>query len=96
RLFCYVTDKVFNGINAFSDRFIARGLPRVLGRLSRHLPEILTLGAMLPLWTAFGAKGEELQVKIKKARFALETGTAPIGISAAVATIFLVVIFFLI
>ncbi|MBW2319012.1 MAG: Na(+)/H(+) antiporter subunit D [Deltaproteobacteria bacterium] len=83
RLFCYVTDKVFNGINAFSDRFIARGLPRVLGRLSRHLPEILTLG-------------EELQVKIKKARFALETGTAPIGISAAVATIFLVVIFFLI
>ncbi|MBW2195526.1 MAG: Na(+)/H(+) antiporter subunit D [Deltaproteobacteria bacterium] len=71
RLFCYVTDKVFNGINAFSDRFIARGLPRVLGRLSRHL-------------------------KIKKARFALETGTAPIGISAAVATIFLVVIFFLI
>ncbi len=96
RLFCYVTDKVFNGINAVSDRFIARGLPRVLGRLSRHLPEILTLGAMLPLWTAFGAKGEELQVKIKKARFALETGTAPIGISAAVATIFLVVIFFLI
>ncbi len=96
RLFCYVADKVFNGINAVSDRFIARGLPRVLGRLSRHLPEILTLGTMLPLWTAFGTKGEELQVKIKKARFALETGTAPIGISAAVATIFLVVIFFLI
>jgi len=61
RLFCYVADKVFNGINAVSDRFIARGLPRVLGRLSRHLPEILTLGVMLPLWTAFGAKGEELQ-----------------------------------
>jgi len=52
RLFCYVADKVFNGINAVSDRFIARGLPRVLGRLSRHLPEILTLGVMLPLWKA--------------------------------------------
>ncbi len=95
RLFYYAADKVFNGINGVSDRLFARGVPRVLGRLSRRLPEILTLGTLVPLWSAVGTKGEALQRKIARTRAALETGTAPVGISAAVATIFLVLVFLL-
>jgi multicomponent Na+:H+ antiporter subunit D len=94
-LFYRIMDKAFNGLNSLSDRFIARGLSRVLGRLSRHVPEILTLGIMVPLWSAGGAKGEELQSKIARTRAALETGASPVGISAALATIFLVVVFLL-
>jgi hypothetical protein len=59
------------------------------------MPEILTLGTLLPLWTAGGAKGEKLQGKINRTCAALKTGTAPVGISAAVATIFLIVVFLL-
>jgi multicomponent Na+:H+ antiporter subunit D len=94
-LFYRIIDKAFNGLNSLSDWVIARGLSRVLGRLSRHVPEILTLGIMIPLWSAAGIKGEKLQGKITRARAALETGTSPVGISAALATIFLVVVFLL-
>lgn len=95
RLFYCVVDGVFNGINRVSDRFIAKGFPQFFGRLSRHVPEILTLGILMPLWTAGGVKGKDLQAKAEKARAALATGSAPVGISAAVATIFLIVVFLL-
>jgi multicomponent Na+:H+ antiporter subunit D len=95
RLFYAVVDKVFNGINRASDRFIAKGFPRFFGHLSRHMPDMLTLGILMPLWAAGGAKGKSLAAKADKARSALATGSAPVGISAAVATIFLIVVFLL-
>lgn len=95
RLFYWVMDKGLNGINVICDRAFVGGLAKNLGRVSRHGPEILTLGALLPLWSAAGAKGKDLQIKVEKARAALATGSAPVGISAAVATIFLIVVFLL-
>jgi len=95
RLLYGLLDNVFNGINKAGEVF-ARGVAGALGRLSRNVPEIIVLIVMVPLWTAGGAKGEKLQGKIVRARAALETGTAPVGISAAVATIFLVFLFVLI
>lgn len=95
RLFYYIMDNALNGINRLSNRVFVSGLAGALGRVSRHGPQILTLGAMLPLWSAGGAKGKELQGKIEKTRAALRTGASPIGISAALATIFLVVVFLL-
>ena len=95
RLLYGVLDNVFNSINKAGEVF-ARGVAGALGRLSRNVPEIIVLIVMVPLWTAGGAKGEKLQGKIVRARAALETGTAPVGISAAVATIFLVFLFVLI
>jgi len=95
RLFYYITDKVLNGINRLSDRVFVGGLAGALGRVSRRGPEILTLGAMIPLWSAGGARGKALQDKIEKTRATLRTGASPIGITAALATIFLVVVFLL-
>ncbi|NVM22947.1 MAG: Na(+)/H(+) antiporter subunit D [Desulfobacterales bacterium] len=95
RLFYYITDKVFNGLNRASDRVFVGGLAGALGRLSKQGPQILTLGAMIPLWSTAGSKGKELQDKIERTRAALQTGTSPVGISAALATIFLVVVFLL-
>jgi multicomponent Na+:H+ antiporter subunit D len=87
--------KVFNGLNRLSDQIIVRGLSGFLGRLSRHGPEILTLVGLAPLWSAGGAKGQEFKDKVTRARAALATGTAPVGISAALATVFLIVVFLL-
>ncbi len=95
RLFYNTMAELFNGINSLSDRIFARGVPRILGQLSRNILEILTLGVLMPLWSAFGSTGKDFQNRVAKARAALATSTAPVGISAAVATIFLVVVFLL-
>jgi multicomponent Na+:H+ antiporter subunit D len=96
RLFILVADKLLNGINTVADRIFVGGLAKAAGALSKRGPEILTMSTMIPFWTAAGAKGEKLRNKIATTRTALETGTAPVGISAALATFFLVVVFLLI
>jgi multicomponent Na+:H+ antiporter subunit D len=95
RLFYYVFDHVLNGINRVFDRVFVGGLAKNLGRVSGHGPEILVLGALVPLWSAAGTTGRKLQDRVARTRAALATGTGPVGISAALATIFLVVVFFL-
>ena len=96
RLFYLVVDKAFNGINVVADKIFVGGLAKGAGQLSKKGPEILVLCTMVPFWTAAGAKGEKLQTLISKTKRALITGTAPVGISAAVATVFLVVVFLLV
>jgi multicomponent Na+:H+ antiporter subunit D len=96
RVFFRVIDKVLNGINTVADRIFVGGVAKGAGSLSRQAPEILALCAMVPLWNAIGVKGEKIRDKITKTRTALATGTAPVGISAAFATIFLVVVFLLV
>lgn len=95
RLFYSIMDKSLNSLNKVSDRIFVGGLAGFLGYISKRGPEILTLGALTPLWSITGAKGKELRDKMETARAALQTHTSPIGISAAVATLFLVVIFLL-
>ncbi|NVM57957.1 MAG: Na(+)/H(+) antiporter subunit D, partial [Desulfobacterales bacterium] len=94
-LFYYITDKALNGINRLSDRVFVGGLAGYLGRVSRDGPTRAVLLAMAPAWVMSGATGEKLVHKKANLRAALRTGTSPVGISAAVATIFLVVVFLL-
>ncbi|MBW1769622.1 MAG: Na(+)/H(+) antiporter subunit D [Deltaproteobacteria bacterium] len=95
RLFYFIIDKLFNGVNRLSDQIFVRGLAGFAGKLSRRAPEILALGALVPLWSATGTTGEKLQGRIAKARAALDTGSSPVGIGAALATVFLIVVFLL-
>jgi len=95
RLFYYVMDKALNGINSVSERIFVGGLAGYLGRVSRDGPTRAAILVMVPAWVIGGAKGEKLAVKKANVRAALRTGTSPIGITAAIATIFLVVVFFL-
>ncbi|UCD87683.1 MAG: Na(+)/H(+) antiporter subunit D [Desulfobacterales bacterium] len=95
RLFYYIMDKGLNGINRLSDRVFVGGLAGALGRVSRRGPEILALGTLIPLWSVTGITAEKLRDKKAKARAALATGSSPAGITAALATIFLVVVFLL-
>jgi hypothetical protein len=88
-------DKGLNSLNKVSERIFVGGLAGFFGYISKRGPEILTLGALIPLWSVAGAKGKKLKDKIETARAALHTHTSPIGISAALATVFLLVIFLL-
>lgn len=93
RLFYRVTDRTFNRLNDLSDKIFVDGLARYFGGISRVGPAKAALLAMLPAWMIAGASKEELTDKKAILRTVLETGTAPIGISAAVATIFLIIVF---
>jgi len=95
RLFYYLADKGLNGLNSLSDRILARGLARYLGRVSEDGPTKIALSAFFPVWVVSGVRGEKLTHKKDLVRSALRTGTSPLGISAAVATIFLIIVFFL-
>jgi multicomponent Na+:H+ antiporter subunit D len=95
RLFYAVMARVFNTLNQVSDRIFVRGLAGYLGRISRDGPARALLLAMVPAWVAGGATGEKLAQKKASLRAVLRTGTAPAGISAAVATLFLIVVFLL-
>ena len=96
RLFYRVMDKGLNGINALSERIFADKLAGFLGRISRDAPARAALLVMVPGWVISGITGEELARRKANLRAALETGSSPIGISAAIATAFIVVVFLLI
>jgi multicomponent Na+:H+ antiporter subunit D len=95
RGFYYLMDTALNGMNSLSDKIFVRGLAGTLGRVSRSGAQILALGALIPMWSAQSIAGKELQGKIEKARTAMRTGASPVGISAALATVFLIVLFLL-
>jgi len=95
RLFYHAMDRAFNGLNSVSNRIIAVALAGYLGRVSKEGPVRAALLFLAPVWVLVGTKGEKLAQKRLSIQKAIETGTSPIGISAAVATIFLIVIFLL-
>ena len=95
RLFYALMDRAFNGLNAASDRIFVGGLAGYLGRISRDGATRAALFALVPAWVITGAKGKDLAIKKSRLREAVETGTSPVGISAGLATIFLLVVFLL-
>ncbi len=95
RLFYYIMDRSFNGLCRVSERVFVGGLAGSLGRVSRDGATRAALLAMVPSWVITGASGEKLAHKKASLRAALDTGSSPIGISAAIATIFLIVVFLL-
>lgn len=95
RLFFNIVDKGLNGLNRISDRIFVNGLAGYLGRLSQDSPERITLIALVPAWLLAGIRGEKLSHKKADVHSALRTGTLPVGISAALATVFLIIVFLL-
>jgi multicomponent Na+:H+ antiporter subunit D len=95
RLFFYIMDKGLNGLNRLSDRVFVGGLAGSLSRVSQDGPARTALLAMVPAWMIGGARGEKLANKKAELRSALRTGTSPVGIGAAIATLFLIVVFLL-
>jgi multicomponent Na+:H+ antiporter subunit D len=95
RLFYNIMDKGLNGLNRVSDQIFVRGLAGYIGRVSRYGPEWIAIFSLVPAWIVAGIRGEKLTRRKTKISLALRTGTTPVGISAAVATTFLLIVFLL-
>jgi multicomponent Na+:H+ antiporter subunit D len=95
QLFYYIMDKAFNTLTRVSERTFVGGLAGYLGRISRDGPSRIALLGLVPAWVIGGKTGEKLQVEKSRLHSALHTGTLPIGLSAAAATAFLIILFLL-
>ncbi|QTA93186.1 NADH-quinone oxidoreductase domain-containing protein [Desulfonema magnum] len=92
RHFFNLTDKGFNGINRFCDKVLARNLSASLGRFSKNAPARLTLLFIIPACFLTGKKENERAVLKKNVYAAFETASTSLGISAAAAMLFIVML----
>ncbi|MFZ7124939.1 MAG: Na(+)/H(+) antiporter subunit D [Desulfobacterales bacterium] len=95
RVFYRVMDAGFNGLNALCDRMIARELTRRTGIFARTAPAAVAafLIGLIPFVRHRVAKPDEKLAPFLARTF--ENGVVPVGISAAVCGVLLVVFFML-
>ena len=94
-LFYRAMDKGLNGINRLCSRIFEDRLVEHLAQIARDAPARAMLVLILPLWRLSGSRGQALSQKEKILRNTLRTGTSPVGIGAALATLLLIVVFLL-
>jgi multicomponent Na+:H+ antiporter subunit D len=91
--FYIAVDKSLNGINSFCNRVFASELTVVLGRFFRNGPARITKAALIPLRTTMGDDKRKLADLRSKIDRAFNSGSFPVGISAVMATLFIVMLF---
>ena len=95
KLFYRITDLGLNAALAASERFFIGWFLSGAVRVFQRGPAILSLIVLVPYWKLFGSpetKGKDRKEAYNKA---LENGALPVGFSAAVATLFLFILFIL-
>lgn len=95
RLFYLIMDKTLNSINRWCDKLLACGLSEMAGRVARNAPTRLSLYIMIPLKSVSGAKRFSVAKLDRNIRTAFETGSVPVGVSAAAAVCFITLFFLL-
>jgi multicomponent Na+:H+ antiporter subunit D len=93
RLFFRLADRLFNGVNAVSDRFIAVGTASTAGRLSRDATARAALIPLVSLWLLTGIRGKQLDILKTRTYRDILLGTIPIGIGIGMAAMLLIVVF---
>ena len=91
-----LTDGLFNGLNSLSDRWLARGLTGAVNRFGQNVPVVLSQWLLTPfrgLVNRDGGGGSQgYRPNIQEA---FDKGKVPVGISAAISGIFVILLFWL-
>ncbi len=82
-------------LGVLGERLLVHGLAAGLGRFSQDGPSRLALIFLLPLWKLKGMEREQLLLEAKEVRRAMASGTLPVGLGAAMAILFLFLLFLL-
>jgi multicomponent Na+:H+ antiporter subunit D len=90
RLFSYVMDTVLNGLNAISDRVVARAIPAWLGKLSRT-----PITSLLTLYVKATGKGTAVTEDLKPEARPEATTLIPMGMPVLISLVFLFSLFVL-
>jgi multicomponent Na+:H+ antiporter subunit D len=95
RLFYVVTDVTSNGINRACNALLAIKLTGKINAFAQNIPATLTYILLFPFKGQSGNGKDGGPSFRETVNLAFETGSLPVGISAAVATLFIVGLFFL-
>lgn len=92
-LFNRVVSFFANGINDLCDRLLAQGLTSAILRFAQTAPKTVSVILLAPLKPLFGKTGDSSDTYKARVESAFATGSIPVGISAAAATIFILILF---
>lgn len=81
-----------NGINAWSEKGV-RGVAAAMGRGVQVLPLELLMFCAVNIWLLMGVRGRQLEMKKRMLVHDMSSNTMPIGLGAAIATLFIFVIY---
>jgi len=95
RLFYRVMARTLNPINAVCEHFFVGGLVRIVAHLFRDIIARLSVFVMVTFWMLTGLRGERLRMRKLNLYADVMGGTCPVGLGAAAATAFLVLVFVL-
>jgi multicomponent Na+:H+ antiporter subunit D len=95
RLVYQVMDLSLNGINSYSDRLFVKGFAGFLARFARDGIARLALLPFVTYWYLKGIRFKRLEIKKASLYYNLVRGVIPAGLGAAMAALFLVIIFLL-
>ncbi len=90
-----VVDAVFNNLNRACDRMLAQGLTGAVNRFAANAPARASSWLLTPIYRLQGRSGEAVDNFRRGIQHAFDAGVAPLGISAAVSGLFVVLLFLL-
>jgi len=98
KLFYRAADRGLNSLNRVCARFFLDGVTATVSGFFKDGPARLAAFAFNPVWTRTKSNDnpKDAQKKKEALKMALRVGATPIGVSAALATLFLLVLFILI
>jgi hypothetical protein len=88
-------DTVFNNVNRVCDQWLAKGVTGGINRFCRNAPVRISWWLLMPLYRLGKHSAENSRRYAQAVQAALENGVVPIGLSAAVSGLFVLLLFFL-
>jgi multicomponent Na+:H+ antiporter subunit D len=90
-----LVDVVFNNLNRICDQQLAKGLTGVVNRLAGNAPARLSSLILVPIYRLGGRGVEAVDNCRRGIQHAFDAGAVPLGISAAVSGLFVLLLFLL-
>ncbi|MDJ0721062.1 MAG: Na(+)/H(+) antiporter subunit D [Desulfobacterales bacterium] len=90
-----VVDALFNNLNRACDRMLAQGLTGAVNRFAANAPARASSWLLTPIYRLQGRNGDAVDNFRRRIQHAFDAGLAPLGISAAVSGLFVVLLFLL-
>jgi multicomponent Na+:H+ antiporter subunit D len=95
RLVYRLMDVVFNGLNRLCDRLLVQNLTGAVNRFGQNVPALFSRWVLVPLYRFRGKGAEAVDGYRRGIQQAYDAGVVPLGISAAVSGLFVLLLFWL-
>jgi multicomponent Na+:H+ antiporter subunit D len=95
RVLYRVVDALFNNFNRICDQLLAQGLTGAVNRFAGNVPARLSRWLLMPFYYFKGRGDKKTENHRRGIQHAFDAGVVPLGISAAVSGLFVILLFLL-